>query len=98
MARIELNHKSARSVISNPKHIKRSEDDEDYYPEAVFPHSIGVIEEDQPEPVMTGILDSWGNPIYRIPVDKPPIGFITPPEFQELFNHDTQTDYYYSTD
>lgn len=57
-----------------------------------------MIEEDQPEPTNTGLLDSYGNPIYRIPVDKPPVGFITPAEFEELYMLNPQTDFYYSTD
>ena len=57
-----------------------------------------MIEEDQPEPLNTGLLDSYGNPIYKLSVDKPPIGFITPPECAELYEYNTETDFFYSTD
>lgn len=57
-----------------------------------------VLEEDHPEPQNTGILDSCGQPIYRIPVGKPPIGFVTHPEFEQLYMFDPQEDFYYSTD
>ena len=96
MAWIKLNHKAARSVTSGQRRTTRSDEDEEL--EIVRFGSIEVIEEDQAEPVKTGLLDSCGDPIYRIPVDKPPIGFITPSEFQELYMMDPHTDFYYSTD
>lgn len=82
--------------MSKASIIATNTEDEDYYETSTG--SIAVIEEDQPEPLNTGLLDSYGNPIYKISVDKPPIGFITAPEFSELYDFDTQTDFYYSTD
>lgn len=74
----------------------RSEEDDFEIMESFM--SIAVIEEDQPEPTDTGLLDSDGKPIYRIPVEKPPIGFITDPDLAELYNCDPSVDFYYSTD
>ena len=76
----------------------RSDDDEDFFLDPPGFSRIEVIEEDQPEPHNTGILDSYGQPIYGIPVDKPPIGFITPSEFAQLYTLNPQEDFYYSTD
>lgn len=98
MARIRLNPSSARSKTFAAVTSIRSDDDEEYLLDTPGFASIVVIEEDQPEPHNTGLLDSYGQPIYRIPVDKPPIGFITPPEFAQLYTLDPQEDFYYSTD
>lgn len=93
-----MNPSQARSKTFAAVTSKQSDDEEDYILDAPSFASIAVIEEDQPEPHNTGILDSWGQPIYRIPVDKPPIGFITRPEFEQLYMFDPQEDFYYSTD
>lgn len=91
-----MSRRSAQPVTSKDVLFTRTE--EDYYDDYAIPHSIAVIEEDSPEPVNIGILDSYGKPIYRIPVEKPPIGFVTPPEYADLYETNTETDFYYSTD
>lgn len=91
-----MSRRSARLVTS--KDVLSTRTEEDDYDDYTIPHSIAVIEEDSPEPVNIGILDSYGKPIYRIPVEKPPIGFVTPPEYADLYETNTETDFYYSTD
>lgn len=57
-----------------------------------------VIEQDRPPATFTGLLDHTGQPIYRVPPPRPPIGFHTPPEAAILFELDPEVDFIYSTD
>lgn len=62
-------------------------------------HPGFIVIENEPLPsVFTGIFDSTGKPVYRMSVEKPPIGFISHPDDMELFNCDPDQDTFYTTE
>lgn len=88
-----------RLLTQLQKRNRADDDDDDYfYEDFATGRSIIITEVDEKEPEPTGLLDSRGIPILRIPYEKPPIGFVCPPEFQYLFQTDPETDYYYSNE
>lgn len=56
-----------------------------------------VYELDPRPPEPTGILDHNGNMVFREYAEKPPIGFVTPPELAPLYECDPEVDYFYTT-
>lgn len=60
--------------------------------------SIVVFEEDPPPPQFTGLLNSRGEPIYRISPPRPPIGFHTDPDDAYLYDINPDTDFIYSSE
>ena len=58
-----------------------------------------IVLESEPRPAtFTGLLDALGRPIYRVPVPKPPIGFVVPDDLLHLFDNDTDVDFEYSSE
>lgn len=64
----------------------------------MIPKSETIIEKDSKPSEFTGILDSNGDPIYRRPVMRPPIGFVTPKQFQSLYEADPSVHTFFTTD
>lgn len=57
-----------------------------------------VAIESAPAPyVFTGLLAASGAPIYRIPAERPSIGFVTRPGEAHLYHLDPDVDFYYGT-
>jgi len=71
--------------------------EEDEPPVMDGPGRIVLVSEPRPS-VYTGLLDASGHPIYRVPVAKPPMGFVCPDDLLHLFDNDTDVDFEYSTD
>lgn len=68
------------------------EEDETYYAE---PGRVVLVSAPRPT-VFTGLYSASGRPIYKVPADKPPVGFRTDPDLLHLYDLDPDEDFFYS--
>jgi hypothetical protein len=80
----------------------RADDEEWEWEEEFSPGMDGpgriVLESEPRPPVFTGLLDASGRPIYRVPIPKPPIGFVVADDLLHLFDYDPDVDFEYSSE